>query len=432
MAIEFKLPDVGEGIQAGDVVNVLVAEGEVIKANQNVVELETDKAVIELPCPTAGRVVKVHVKAGDKVPVGGTLLTIEPAAQVETHAAKPAPAAEVETAPAVVSTAPPVPPPQSAEGDETLPPVGLPPARETGRRPPPAGPATRKLARKLGVDLEQVSGTGPGGRITAADVENYVKQLAERALAGGRTYAGAPPLPDFSQWGPVERVPVKGIRRKTAEVTSLAWQLIPHVTQFDEADITELEAVRQRYAANGGGVKITVTALALKAAAAALKAYPQVNSSFDAGPGVLVLKKYVHIGVAVDTEHGLVVPVIRDVDRKSVLELARELEATAARARERKLELEEMRGGCFTISNLGGIGGTGFTPIVNYPEVAILGIARAKRTPVFDAQGAVSARLVLPLALSYDHRAIDGADGARFLRKVASLLSDPLALLLEG
>lgn len=259
------------------------------------------------------------------------------------------------------------------------------------------------------------------------------------ARAGASAMAGAvasphaaPPLPDFSQWGPAERMPMSGIRRKTAENMSLAWHVAPHVAQFDVADITELEAARKQFVSRRPAApKVTVTALAMKAAVAALKAYPQFNASLDAPAGIVILKKYYHIGVAVDTPHGLLVPVIRDVERKSVLELAAELAETAERARERKIGLDEMRGGTFTITNLGGIGGTNFAPIVNYPEVAILGMARSRLEPAV-VEGEIKIRLHLPLSLSYDHRAIDGADGARFLRMICETLGDPMRLLLEA
>lgn len=455
MTIEFKLPDLGENIEAADIVNVLVAEGHVIQEGQNVLELETDKAVIELPSPQGGRVVKVHVQAGDHVPVGATLLTIE-----RTGEAKEAPAQEAKQAPpekkieekpaAAAEKIPEKPPREPEEKEEpsaqAAPPVEkaaqveeepVPVVRESPdkrRRPAPAGPATRRLARELGVDLHLVSGSGPGGRITPEDVQAFVRQLASKALSGQRMTPGAPPpLPDFSQWGPIERQPMGGIRRKTAENVSLAWQLCPQVTQYDLADITELEAARKRYVQARPDMphKVTVTVLVLKAVVAALKAFPQFNSSLDSVAGIIIYKRYYHLGVAVDTEHGLLVPVIRDVDRKSVIELASELGDLAARARERKLEIGEMRGGTFTITNLGGIGGTAFSPIVNYPEVAILGLARSRQEQVIQG-GEAQVRLLLPLCLSYDHRVIDGADGARFTRKVAELLSDPLQLLLEG
>lgn len=462
MSTEFKLPDLGENVEQADVVNVIVAEGHVIQANQNVLELETDKAVIELPCPYGGRVTKVHVKNGDKVKVGDPILTIEQEVTKDSKASAPqAPeptegheeqVAEEPSKTQMVNAEEPKPAKQaraarereveevkrqkheeqSTAEDDALMPVKR--DEESRQRPVPAGPATRRMARELGVDLRQVSGSGPGGRITEGDVKTYVREVQSRAMAGTLGSAQAPALPDFAQWGPIERVAMGGIRRKTAENTSLAWRLAPHVTQFDAADITDLEAARKRYqdARKEDKGKITMTVLALKAAVAALKKFPQFNSSVDAPGGHLILKRYYNIGIAVDTENGLLVPVIRDADRKSVAELAVELEDAADKARQRKLGIAEMQGGTFTITNLGGIGGTNFTPIINYPEVAILGISRAVRQPVASADDEVKVRLMLPLSLSYDHRAIDGADGARFLRYIAQLFEDPMKLLLEG
>jgi pyruvate dehydrogenase E2 component (dihydrolipoamide acetyltransferase) len=289
----------------------------------------------------------------------------------------------------------------------------------------PAGPATRRIAREWQVDLQRVPGTGRGGRVTQEDVKAYLRSLA----SGAAVVAGipqAPPLPDFEKFGPVERQPLTNIRRKTAEHMALAWSQIPHVTQHDDADITDLEAFRRQQ--KGPGPKLTMTVFALKAAAIALRQFPQFNSSLDLANGHLILKRYYHIGVAVDTERGLLVPVLRDVDRKSVNDLAQELLEAAEKARQGKVD---MSGGTFTITNLGGIGGTAFTPIVNYPEVAILGMSRARLQPVI-RDGAVTPRLLLPLSLSYDHRVIDGADAARFTRRIAELLEQPLTMLLHA
>ncbi|MGB9625360.1 MAG: dihydrolipoamide acetyltransferase family protein [Phycisphaerae bacterium] len=467
MITEFKLPDLGENIEAGDVVQWLVKEGDVIQAGQNVLELETDKAVIELPCPHAGRVVRLHVKAGDHVPVGAVLLTIDTAVS----AVAPAAAAQGSppAMPVRVPPKPQEPPAPRSVAEPSVPPaprapvpVPAAPAVEPAARPGAgeavgASPAVRRLARELGVDLRLVEGTGPGGRISEEDVKAYVRQLTTSSppvVTGGGV--GAPPLPDFSRWGAVERRPLRGVHRKTAENLSLAWRMVPHVTQFDVADVTELEASRKRYVGRrkaaaaarvakaplpAEGVEnappvpaapgMTVTVLLLKAVTRVLRQYPQFNASFDAATGELILKQYYHIGVAVDTEHGLIVPVVRDVDKKGLLQLAAELDDLAARARQRKVDLEELRGGTFTISNLGGLGGTGFTPIVNYPEVAILGVARSRQESVI-IDGRPEIRTMLPLCLSYDHRVIDGADGVRFLRSLADILSDPFDLLLEG
>jgi len=444
MTVEFTLPDLGENIETADVVGVLVAEGQVIEEGRNVLELETDKAVVELPCPHAGRVLKVHVQPGETVKVGAPVLTLEKADTAEREEApverKPPPPSEKEKED--VAQPPPAaeePEPRSPVEKERPSSVPPPPEEDVAQSPPaaeerptPAAPATRKLARDLGVDLHQVSGSGPGGRIIADDVRAFVRKNMQQRAAGGAVPAGAPSLPDFSRWGPVERQPLSGIRRRIAENLSLAWQTIPHVTQFDQADVTELEALRKRSRESRPDApgKVTMTVLVLKAAVIALKEYPQFNSTLDAAASTLILKKYYHLGVAVDTERGLLVPVLRDADRKSTRELAVELEALAEKARQRKLAVEEMRGGTFTITNLGGIGGTAFSPIVNSPEVAILGVARAKLEP-FVREGRLEQRLMMPLALSYDHRVIDGADGARFLRRVAEVLSEPFRLLLE-
>jgi pyruvate dehydrogenase E2 component (dihydrolipoamide acetyltransferase) len=292
----------------------------------------------------------------------------------------------------------------------------------------PASPATRLLARELGVDIARVKGTAKNGRVTPDDVKNFVRQLA-RAPLSPASPAAAPRLPDFSKWGPVEAQSLSGIRQETARQMALAWAVIPHVTQHDQADITDLEAFRR--AQPDSGPKITMTAFALKAAAIALREFPQFNASLDLANQRLILKRYYHLGVAVDTERGLLVPVLRDVDKKSIYQLATELTEVAGRARQRKLSGDDLSGGTFTITNLGGIGGTGFTPIVNFPEVAILGLSRSRLTPVV-YQGAVAPRLILPLSLSYDHRVIDGADAARFTRRLAEMLENPLVMLLRA
>jgi pyruvate dehydrogenase E2 component (dihydrolipoamide acetyltransferase) len=295
----------------------------------------------------------------------------------------------------------------------------------------PAGPATRRLARELGVDLRQVRGTGRHGRVVEEDIKEYVRQLASGAGAVAQAVGPSvqpPPLPNFEQWGPIEAHPLGGVRKVTARQMSLAWSLIPHVTQHDLADITDLEAFRKQQS-EGKGPKLTVTAFVLRAAAVALREFPNFNSSIDLASNRLILKRYYHIGVAVDTEGGLLVPVLRDVDKKHVRELGEELNAIAKRARDGKLDLSEQKGGTFTITNLGGIGGTAFTPIVNYPEVAILGLSRSRLEPVV-RDGQIVPRLMLPLSLSYDHRVIDGAAAARFTRRLAELLENPLMMLL--
>ena len=463
MAFTFKLPSVGENVEQADVGNLRVAVGDVISAQQVVMEIETDKAVFELPCPQAGRVTEILVKPGTTVSVGTPLLTLEPvgagapAAPAAAPApaappaappkpapaavAPPAPVAPAPVAPAPVAPAPVAPAPAQAPTPAVAPTPAAPApaAAESSTVPPaPAAPATRRLARELGVDLHKVTGTGPGKRITQDDVQGYVRAaLKQSPLPSAAPVAGAmvaPPLPDFSQFGPIERQPLNKIMRTGATNLSLAWNIIPHVTQHELADVTDLEAARKRYvqmhSAKEGSPKITMTVLAMKAVVTTLKAFPRFNSSYDAATGEVVLKRYYHIGVAVDTENGLMVPVIRNVDSKSVLQLAAEIGDLAQRARERKLTLADMQGGAFTITNLGGIGGTYFTPIVNYPEVAILGMSRTSQQMVV-IDGKPEVRLMLPLSLSYDHRVINGADAARFIVKLSGLLSDPFQLLSE-
>ncbi|QDU61793.1 Dihydrolipoyllysine-residue acetyltransferase component of pyruvate dehydrogenase complex [Planctomycetes bacterium Pan216] len=440
MTIEFKIPDLGENVESADVGQVMVAEGDTIEAEQPVLEVETEKAVFEVPCPHAGTVSKIHVSEGDSVSVGTLVLTLEETGSNGTAAsaaasaepeAKKEPEEPAKSEPDTSSAPQPSkadPEAASAKPAQTAAPATTAPSKD--QPPAPAGPATRRLARQLGVDLHEITGSGPGGRITQDNVKEFVKNRLANPVGGGTTVA-APPLPDFSQWGEVEHEALNKIAKTSANNLSFAWQTVPHVTQHDLADVTDLEAARRRFVkSHEGAPKITMTVLAVKAVVAALKAYPRFNASIDMSRGELILKRYFHIGVAVDTENGLVVPVIRDCDQKSLLELAAELTDIAGRARARKLGPNDMKGGTFTISNLGGIGGTGFTPIVNYPEVAILGMARSRQEYVPSESGPV-ARLMLPLSLSYDHRVVNGADGARFIGKVTSLLSEPFQLLTE-
>ena len=432
MASEYKLPDLGEGIESGDVARVLVSEGDVIGAEQIVLELETDKALIEVPSPFAGKVVSVNVKEGDRVPVGGLLIT------VEESTAEAGPESESPEAPKAVD-APEAPTPSPTEPEtkpssptktKTQAPVPVPPSEGAGR-PAPAAPATRRFARELGVDLHQVRGTGAGGRITREDVKAHVQGTIASEPASG---APAPSdLPDFSNWGEIERQPLRAVRRKIGENLTTAWTQVPHVTQFDKADATDLESFRQRHKteAESRGGRLTPTVLLLKAAVTALKAFPQFNASLDSAAGEIVLKRYYHIGIAVDTDRGLLVPVIRDVDRKDVFELSIELNELADRTRQGKVDLQELQGGTFTVTNLGSISGTAFTPIVNHPEVAILGIAQSRQEPVI-REGRVEPRLMMPLCLSYDHRVVDGADGARFTKHLVESLENPERMLLGG
>jgi pyruvate dehydrogenase E2 component (dihydrolipoamide acetyltransferase) len=446
MSREFKLPELGEGVEAGDVLKVLVGVGDAVDVDQAVLELETDKATIEVPVPFGGTVTEIQVKEGDKVNVGQVIMIVEVsegASMPEAKAAKlvvPPKEASAETASPVAAppkpakkeepvTPPPHPP--SLPGSGVAPAVS--PSQMNSREVVPAAPSVRRIARELGVDITHVTGTGPGKRIVMEDVKEHARQIVSRIEAGGTTHGrGQGPLPDFEKWGAIERQSMSNVRRKTAEHLTQSWAA-PHVTNHDLADITGLETLRKRYAgkAEASGGKLTMTAIALKFVAAALKVFPQFNASVDMGKEEIVLKKYIHVGVAVDTERGLLVPVIRDADRKNIVELSVELSELAEKARSRKLGLEDMQGGTFTITNLGGIGGTAFTPIINWPEVAILGLSRGRKEPVF-VDGQFVPRLMLPLSLTYDHRLIDGADAARFLRWLAEAFENPFLLSLEG
>ncbi len=452
MSTEFQLPDLGENIEGGDVISVLVKEGDILATDQPVIELETDKAVIEVPSSVSGRIKEILVKEGGRASVGQPILTFDPEtdpAAVSELASAPADSeSEPKTAPEERTEPPPARSELASAATESelasaAPEAGSesPEAGETVPLPAsgksvPAAPSVRRLAREIGVDITLVVGSGPGGRISQEDVKAYSRKVNAQGPifppAAG-LQAAAASLTDFSQWGEVERRPMSNVRRVTAERLSHAWSTIPHVTQFDKADITDLERWRREFGekAEAAGAKLTVTAVILKVAAAALKVFPQFNASIDMAGKEVIFKHYYHIGVAVDTDRGLLVPVVRDVDKKNIVELAVELSRTAEKARAGKITPDEMQGGCFTVSNLGGIGGTAFAPIVNPPEVAILGVARGACEPVF-AEGEFKPRLMMPLALSYDHRQIDGADGARFLRWVARALENPFLLLLEG
>jgi len=424
-SIDFVLQEVSEGVTAVDVAEVSVAVGDTIAANAVICEVETDKAVAEIECPHAGTITAVHIHAGDNIKIGAPLVTIQTTtAGAKAPAAKPSPP---ETATPESATTPTAAPKQDADIPAHPSPKSA-AAINTAQPPPPAGPATRRLARKLGVDLHQVTGTARGGRITIEDVEAFVRNRmsAPEGSAGSLTTGITPvtALPDFSQFGPIERESLNKIYRSAAANLHESWVTIPHVTQHDLADITELETARKRYVkSNPNSPKITMTAIMIKAVVGALKAFPHFNSSLDIESGEWILKRYYHIGVAVDTPKGLVVPVIRNCDQKNVLQVAAELGDLAERARERKLKTSEMRGASFTITNLGGIGGTYFTPIINYPEVAILGLSRGQQHLKLE-DGDVRERLMLPLSLSYDHRAINGADAARFIRKLSGSLTN--------
>jgi pyruvate dehydrogenase E2 component (dihydrolipoyllysine-residue acetyltransferase) len=490
---DFKLPELGENITAGDVVRVLVKPGDTIAKDQAVLELETDKATIEVPSSVAGVVKDVQVKAGEKIKVGQTILTVDEGTESKESKETKESKEPKETKETAETADKPEPQPEGApeEGglsqratpqdkpSQEAPRLDAPNRKGAARLPedeveeaprqkrgevvdisraprsapqaaaapdvntasagiaPPAAPSVRRIARELGVDIRQVIGTGPGGRITVDDVQGFVRHaLATGGESRGSTPAPFPAasqqaLPDFSKWGDIERKPLSNIRRKTAEHLSHAWNAIPHVTNHDKADITALEELRKKYGpqAERAGGKLTVTVVALKILAGAIRKFPQFAASIDMGRGQLVYKKYVNMGVAVDTDRGLLVPVIRDVDRKGILELSAELAKASEKARAGKLSLDEMSGSVMTITNLGGIGGVGFTPIVNWPEVAILGISRGSFEPVWNGHE-FQPRFMLPLSLSYDHRVIDGADAARFLRWVAEAFEQPFVLAL--
>ena len=444
MPVEFKLPELGENVEKGDIVRVLVAAGDRVAKDQPVLELETDKATIEVPSSVAGTITDVRVKVGDKVKVGQAVFVVDETAAEGAPAPAAKPAAVPAPAPLPAASSPSASRADNArEAVDADPPVtgkpaGAPvvdiaaaraatPAAMSDGAQVPAAPSTRRYARELGVEIREVPGSGPGGRIGQADVKDHVKALL---ASPGAARVSSGPLPDFTKWGSVDVKPMSNIRRKTAEHLSGAWAA-PHVTQHDRADVTELEAFRKAYGARveKAGGKLTVTAVLLKVVALAIRKYPQFASSVDMGANTIIYKHYCHVGVAVDTPNGLLVPVIRDVDRKTISELAAHLAVVSQRARDKKLGLEEMSGAVFTISNLGGIGGTAFTLIVNHPEVAILGVSRGAIEPVW-RDGQFVPREMLPLSLSYDHRVIDGADGARFLRFVAEALEQPFTAFL--
>src|ERR1700716_2614516 len=451
-ASEFKLPELGENISQGDLVRLMIAPGSKVSEGQPVMELETDKAVVEVPSSVSGVVKEVKVKEGEKVKVGQVIFTLEggTAAQPEPSRPRTAPVEHVSgqhgarlafqaAIRAEGKTEEQALPPDQPR--EAVPAFSMPVqlgkvAGTEHRQPIPAAPHVRRLAREVGVDIYEVKGTGPGGRISEDDVKAHAKALltsAAAAQSGQARHFAQPELPDFTRFGKVERVSMRGVRRKTAQHLWEAWTTIPHVTQQDKADITELEQLRARFApkAQEAGGKLTVTAIALKVCASALKVFPQFNASIDMSKEEIVYKQYINIGVAVDTDRGLLVPVIRDVDKKNIVELATELTQLSKKAREKKLTLADMEGGTFTITNLGGIGGTGFSPLVNHPEVAILGLSRSRMEPEW-VNNKFEPRLILPLSLSYDHRLIDGADAARFLRWIAEAFEQPFLLSVQG
>ncbi len=458
MAKDFILPDLGEGIHEAQVVNVMIKEGDTVTEDQMVMEVETDKASVELPVPFAGVVSSLNVSTGDTVTVGQVLLSVD--GEGGESDAAPAQAAEpAKQQPAARQQA------SSAEGNgedtphEAQTAVAAPPQHGPG--PVPAAPAVRRLARELGIDLRSVRGTGPGGRVVREDVERFQiagpsgtgappqkpaktaeparpaqKPAAAAQAPAPRSSAPSMPaapeqLPDFSQWGKVRRETVPQIRKTIAKQMARSWSIIPHVSHADEVDITDLEKFRKEHGAIFAeqGAKLTLTAFVIKGIAGALQQYPASNASFDEASMEIIYKDYVNIGIAVDTPRGLMVPVIRDVDRKSLMVISKELIDIADRAREFKLDINEMRGGTFTLTNVGALGGTLATPMINWPEVAILGMGKMSVKPVYRNDELVP-RKILPLFMSFDHRVIDGADGARFMKAVITFLENPLNLLL--
>jgi pyruvate dehydrogenase E2 component (dihydrolipoamide acetyltransferase) len=416
--MDLKLPRLGEGADSGVVVNVFVKEGDTVAKDQTVIELENEKAVAAIPATAAGVVTKVFVKAGDKITVGQRMLSLG-----EMGGAAPAGSApKAGSKRAELEIAVPAEERGDAEEEDFPKPVAA----------PVASPSIRRLARELGIDLSKVRGSDTGGRIVMGDLRAYIRRL-EKAVAKGKSgdsTAAAPVRPaagqiDFSKWGPVTKQAVTPLRQVIARRMWENWNAIPHVTQFDEADFTRLNELRKKFAAayERAGTKLTLTPLVLKAAAETLKQHPIFNSSFDEVANEVVLKGYFHLGIAVDTDAGLIVPVIRDADKKSVLELARELEQLAQKARDRKVTSDELKGGTFTISNQGAIGGAHFTPIINRPEVAILGLGRGAMKPVV-RDGKVEIRMMTPLGLSYDHRVIDGGAAARFMVDLVKALEN--------
>ena len=432
MSKEILVPDIGD-FESVEVIEVLVEVGDTVAAEDSLISVESDKAAMEIPAPESGVVKELNVKVGDSVSQDSLILILEP-----TDASAAAPEAKAESAPVAETPAPakaaePVTSNKPAPAQAKIPAKVSPTAKinEETFSKAYASPTIRKYARELGVDLGQVEGTGRKKRITREDVQNFVKRALSQGAAGGGL--GVAPMPeiDFSQWGEIESKPLSKINKLTGQFLHRNWVTVPHVTQFDEADITDMEAFRKSMAAEykEKGIRVTPLVFMLKALVSAMKQFPRFCSSLDATGENLIMKNYYNIGIAVDTPDGLVVPVVKDVDRKSLVELAVELGEISIKARDKKLKPADMQGGCMTISSLGGIGGTKFTPIVNAPEVAILGVSRSKMQPVWNGEE-FEPRLMLPLSLSYDHRVIDGADGARFTSFLSRVLSDTRRLLL--
>jgi pyruvate dehydrogenase E2 component (dihydrolipoamide acetyltransferase) len=445
MADTLRVPELGEGVESVDVVAVLIKVGESVALDQPVIEVETEKASVEVPSTIEGLITEIHVQVGDSLRTGAPIIGVDgvpPAAEPEAKGQAAAETGdEVADIAAVQQDEIPVPKlepePEEDTGSTTqAAPPTAPFEAQVGPDSPrarvPAAPTVRRFARELGVDIADVPGSGPGGRITVEDVKAFANRLLSQ-IADSPLRAPSPELPHFEVWGTVRREAMSKIRQVTARNLSRAWLTAPQVTNHDLVDITELEKLRKGYRTRveAAGGRLTLTAIMVKVVASALKIFPGLNASIDTAATEIIFKDYVHVGVAVDTDRGLLVPVIRNADKKNITEIAVELDDLAARARDRKLKPDEMQGASFSISNLGGIGGTGFSPIVNWPEVAILGVSRGRVEPVW-SDGEFRPRLMLPLSLSYDHRLVDGADAARYLRWVAEALEQPLLLALEG
>jgi len=457
------LPDLGEDIEEADVLQVYVNVGDQIILEQPIAEIETEKATLDLPSSLAGVVKEVHVRPGDTIRPGDPVISVDPSsadasppvaaqtstpnqasAQAETTEPPPssAPPVEIATTPSENGSD------QAGSGTETVespPPAPIPPTPTAApaplvegdleTRPVFASPSVRRFAREIGVDIRAVQGAGPGGRIDLEDVKRHSREVPDAIPAGTHNAPVPGPLPDFSEFGAVERVPMSRLRRTIKRNMATSWHEVPHVTLFHTADVTELEQVRRDFRAHAeeAGGRLTITAILLKITAAALKEHPHVNSSIDAENDELILKSYVHIGVAVDTPRGLVVPVIRDVDAKNIIDISVELTDISERARSGDLGLQDFRGSSFTVTNLGGLGTGHFTPIIHHPNAAILGIGRAERRPIWsEARNDWEPRSILPLSFTFDHRAMDGADGARFMTWIADVIRQPLVLALGG
>lgn len=434
---EFKLPELGENIESAEITKVLVSVGDQISKDSVLFEIETDKATVEVPSEISGIVKEVKIKAGEKVKVGETVIIIENVEQLQQSTTDKVkteiqPPTEIknktvsEDQQKISTTSPKL---EASNSAVSLPKIDI-------NKIVPASPTVRRFAREIGIDINLVTGSGPRGRISIEDVKAFSKSFNEKINSGTEGIAFGvkhEPLPDFTKWGSIKKESMSNVRKKTAEHLSFAWSVIPHVTQFDKADITVLEEARKQYSKQSEefGGKLTITAILLKICASALKKFPQFNSSLDMQKKEIIYKEYFNIGIAVDTEKGLIVPVVKNVDQKNIFQLAKELSEISLKARDKKITIEDMQGGCFTISNLGGIGGTYFTPIVNSPEVAILGVSRGNFEHVYK-NGEFVPRLMLPLSLSYDHRIIDGADAARFIRWISNALEQPFLLSLEG